>query len=212
MGCEPIVKNIYYKTGTNNGFETVKLKGLKMALDIIQKQLNKTYTAQNTTKTTKTTITIVGSYDWEKNEGDGLFIDSNRLLRDPTLVLHIARWAGYNVIDKTLDDEKKSQVDWSELKALNGDTPWTDLGRKEKIEIAEKKLAWMKERFDIEPGEEGKYLKGVKLTNTSLGHEGFMGEADVPGKMKSPANDDDFMTYLKKVYRGGGKTTVSYTE
>ena len=65
-----------------------------MPLNIVQKQLSKTYTAQNTTKTTKTTITIVGDYDFEKETGDGLFIDSNRLLRDPTLVLHIARWAG----------------------------------------------------------------------------------------------------------------------
>lgn len=183
-----------------------------MPLNIIQKQLNKTYTANNVQKTSKTTITIVGDYDLEKDTGDGLFIDSNRLLRDPTLVLHIARWAGYKVIDKTADEEGKSQVDWSELKEINGATPWSDLGRAEKWAIAEKKLAWMKERFDIEPGEEGKYLKGVKITNTSLGHEGFMGEADVPGKLKSPANDDDFMTYLKKVYRGGAKTTVSYSE
>lgn len=183
-----------------------------MPLNIIQKQLSKTYTAQNTTKTTKTTITIVGDYDFEKETGDGLFIDSNRLLRDPTLVLHIARWAGYKVIDKTADADGKSQVDWSELKELNGTEPWGDLGRAEKWAIAEKKLAWMKERFDIEPGEEGKYLKGVRLTNSSLGHEGFMGEADVPGKVKSPASEDDFMTYLKKVYRGGGKTTVTYSE
>ena len=108
-----------------------------MPLNIIQKQLNKTYTANNVQKTSKTTITIVGEYDLEKDTGDGLFIDSNRLLRDPTLVLHIARWAGYKDVDKTADEEGKSQVDWSELKEINGDTPWSDLGRAEKWAIAE---------------------------------------------------------------------------
>lgn len=183
-----------------------------MALNVTQQQLTKTYTAQNIQKTTKTTITIIGEYDIKNNSGEGLFIDSNRLLRDPTLALHIARWAGYNVVDKTADAEGKSQVDWSELKAINGDTPWADLGRAEKWAIAQKKLAWMLERFDIEPGEEGKYLKGERLTNASLGHEGFMGEEDVKGTAKSPASEDDFMTYLKKVYRGTSKTTVSYSE
>ena len=78
-----------------------------MPLNIIQKQLNKTYTANSVQKTSKTTITIVGDYDLEKDTGDGLFIDSNRLLRDPTLVLHIARWAGYKVVDKTADEQQE---------------------------------------------------------------------------------------------------------
>lgn len=182
-----------------------------MALSIIQKLVNKTYTAQNVQKTSKTCLTIVGNYNLATGEGDGLLIDSNRLMRDPTLVLHILRWAGYKVIDKTVGEDGKSQVIWSELKELAGDTPWADLGRAEKWEIAQKKLAWMLERFEVEVGEDGKYLKGERLTNTSLGHEGFMGDADVPGKAKSPASEDDFMTYLKKVYRGGN-TSVSYSE
>lgn len=186
-----------------------------MSLNLIQKQLNKTYTVNNVQKTSKTLITILGDFDIATGIGTGIAIDSNRLLRDPTLITHIARWAGYKVIDKTIDTsvaDAKSQIDWKELKVIQGETPWADLGRAEKWAICQKKLEWVLAHFDFELGETGKYLSGVKLTNASLGNEGFMGEEDKPGTVKSPLNGEDFMTYLKKVYRGGSKVTVTYGE
>ena len=176
-------------------------------LDVIQKQMNKTFSYNNVQKTIKTTITILG------DEENGLFIDSNDLMRDPTILIHIAKWAGYKVVNKFVDADGKSTIDWSELKTLMGDTPWSDLGRNEKWAIREKKLQWMLERFDFYLPEAGKeYLHGIKLTNASLGHEGWGGEPDVPGTVKSPTEGTDFMTYRKKVYSGSGNFEVKYSE
>lgn len=56
-------------------------------LTVVQKQMNKTFSYNNVQKTIRTTITILG------DEENGLFIDSNDLMRDPTMLVHIAKWA-----------------------------------------------------------------------------------------------------------------------
>lgn len=176
-------------------------------LTVVQKQMNKTFSYNNVQKTIRTTITILG------DEENGLFIDSNDLMRDPTMLVHIAKWAGYTVVNKFVDEEGKSTINWGDLKELRGDTPWSDLGRNEKWAIREKILEWMLERFDFfYPEADKPYLHGVKLTNASLGHEGWGGEPDVPGTVKSPVDDSDFMTYRKKVYSGSKNFEVKYSE
>lgn len=174
-------------------------------LQVIQKQMNKTFEYNKIQKTIRTTITILGS------EENGLFIDSNDLMRDPTLLIHIAKWAGYKVVNKMVDDEGKSLINWNELKDMMGTVPWSDLGRNEKWAIREKKLQWMLERFDFFYPDEGEYLKGIKLSNGSLGHEGWGGEPDVPGTVKNK-DGVDFMNYRKKIFSGGGSFKVEYSE